>query len=298
MLKKSEVLFFVGLAFCALSTHAAAIDTKKIEELTGLSGKLNEQEGVFKVSKARTDVKITVDGWAMPPFMGLTSWASFKPGIKASMMLMGDLVLFEDEVNPVLGVLLENGVSVTALHNHFFYDKPKVYFMHIGGEGSLETLALGVRGAFDKVTELRAAKSKLSTRFSTKSIPATSKVTGKPIEEILGKPGQAVDGMFKAVIGREVTMACGCGAGKDMGINTWAAFAGTDDNAVVDGDFAVLEDELQAVLKALHRSNINIVAIHHHMVGETPRMLFLHYWGRGKALDLARGIKMALDLTK
>jgi hypothetical protein len=234
----------------------------------------------------------------MPTFMGLTSWVSFKSGIKAPMMLMGDLVLFEDEVNPVLGVLLENGVSVTALHNHFFYDKPKVYFMHIGGEGSLEALAKGVRAAFDKVAELRTIQSKLSTRFSAKSIPSTSKITSKPLEEILGHPGQAQDGMFKVVIGREVTMACGCMASKDMGVNTWAAFAGTDDNAVVDGDFAVLEEELQPVLKALHQSKIDIVAIHHHMVGETPRMLFLHYWGRGKALDLARGIKTALDLTK
>lgn len=298
MLKKSGVLIGLCVVLCALSVNAAAIDTKKIEKLTGLAGKLNEQEGVFKVSKPRTDVKITVDEWAMPPFMGLTSWATFKPGVKAPMMLMGDLVLFEDEVNPVLGVLLENGVSVTALHNHFFYDQPKVYFMHIGGEGTLDALAQGVGKAFGKITEIRAVNAKLGARFSGKSIPSTSKITGKAIEEVLGKPGQAQNGMFKIVIGREVTMSCGCQATKDMGVNTWAAFAGTDENAVVDGDFAVLEDELQPILKALHKSGINIVAIHHHMVGETPRMLFLHYWGRGKASDLARGIKVALDLTK
>lgn len=285
MLKKSWALIFIGWVFCSFSGYAA-IDTKKIEQLTGLTGKLNESEGVFKVSQARTDVKILVDGWAMPPFMGLTSWASFKPGLKADFMLMGDLVLFEDEVNPVLGALLESGLEVTALHNHFFYDQPKVYFMHIGGEGSLEKLATGIKKAFDTV--------KTSKAPTKKPIPGQNSITVKPLEKIFGITGQSQDGMFKVVIGRDVTMDCGCTLGKDMGVNTWAAFAGNDKDAVVDGDFAVLESELQDVLKKLHAANINIVAIHHHMVRETPRMLFLHYWGRGPATQLAKSIKSAL----
>jgi hypothetical protein len=104
--------------------------------------------------------------------------------------------------------------------------------------------------------------------------------------------------MFKVVIGRTATAACGCDVTKEMGVNTWAAFAGADDNAVVDGDFAVLEGELQGVLKALRAAGIDIVAIHHHMSGETPRYLFLHYWGRGRADALARGVKAALGTQK
>ena len=120
----------------------------------------------------------------------------------------------------------------------------------------------------------------------------------EPIESILSVKSQNKDGMVKIVIGRQARMMCGCEAGKDMGVNTWAAFAGTDQNAVVDGDFAVHEKELPRVLRALRHFDINIVAIHHHMVEENPRLLFLHYWGRGKSAVLAKGLKTALDAMK
>src|SRR5947207_2319211 len=133
------------------------LDTAQIEKLTGLKGKLNESENVYKVSSPRTDLKVSVDKWEMPPFMGLTSWAAFMPGMKDNAMVMGDLVLMQDEVNPVMSAALDNGLEVTALHNHFFFDEPKVYFMHIGGEGDTETLAKGVRAALDAVKKTRAA---------------------------------------------------------------------------------------------------------------------------------------------
>ncbi len=270
------------------------LDTAKIEEVTKLKGSLNAEEGVFKVTQPRSDVKVSVDGWEMPPFMGLTSWAAFQPGTKARAMVMGDLVLFQDEVNPVMSVLFDAGLTVTALHNHFFYDEPKVYFMHISGEGGEEDLAQGVRRALDKVAEVRSARAEPSHGFGSPA-PAKNEIDGKPLEEILGAKGQAKDGMFKVVIGRKVRAACGCDVGKDMGVNTWAAFAGAQEDAVVDGDFAVLEEELDLVLKALRSHDVNIVAVHHHMTGESPRMLFLHYWGRGKAEDLAAALKAALD---
>jgi len=124
-------------------------------------------------------------------------------------------------------------------------------------------------------------------------LPKQNSISAAALENILGK-GQAKDGMFKATIGRKTKMPCGCEATKDMGVNTWAAFAGTDEDAVVDDDFAMLEDELQGVLKSLRKSGVNIVAIHQHMVSEEPRILFLHYWGRGKAVDLADAVKAAL----
>ncbi|MBI3557755.1 MAG: DUF1259 domain-containing protein [Deltaproteobacteria bacterium] len=289
---------FVGLISVFLMPGAWAatpqIDAAKIEEITGLKGKLNEKEATFKVSQPRADVKIAVDGWTMPPFMGLTTWAAFTKGRKSDLMVMGDLVLFQDEVNPVMSALFENGIDVTALHNHFFYEDPKVYFMHISGEGTSEKLAHGVRAALDKVKQIREASSTPSKSFGLSDLPGKSSITGKPIEEIIGQPGDAKDGMFKVTIGRNAKMACGCNAGKDMGVNTWAAFAGSDDNALVDGDFAVLEDELQPVLRSLRKSNVNIVAIHSHMTGEKPRTLFLHYWGRGKSTELAQAVKAAL----
>jgi hypothetical protein len=274
------------------------LDTGKIDEITGLKGVWNEAEGVFKVSVPRTDLKVSVDRSPMPPFMGLTSWAAFQKGKAADAMVMGDLVLFQDEVNPVMSELLGAGVSVTALHNHFFYDEPKVYFMHMGGEGNTQALALGVRKALDKVKEIRTSHPEIQQRFGGEPLPQTSSITGKIIEDAVGVKGQAKDGMFKVTIGRKVKSACGCEVGKEMGVNTWAAFMGSDENAVVDGDFAVHEDELQGVLKSLRGSGINIVAIHHHMTLETPRTLFLHYWGKGKAGDLAKGVKTALDTQK
>jgi hypothetical protein len=282
------LIFTMGLSAFA----AGRLDTNRIDQITGLKGVLNKEEGVYKVSAPRADVKVNVDGWTMPPFMGLTSWAAFMDGKKEEAMVMGDLVLFQDEVNPVMSAALKNGLKVTALHNHFFFDEPKVYFMHIEGEGSTETLANAVKESLGASKEIRSTTPQPAKSFG-KAIPSQNSITSASIETILGK-GQSKDGMFKAVFGRKAKMPCGCEAGKEMGVNTWAAFAGTDDEAVVDGDFAVLESELQEVLKSLRKSSVNIVAIHHHMSGEEPRILFLHYWGRGKATDLANAVKTAL----
>src|SRR5687767_12796408 len=288
------------LAFAASASIAAgaALDTAKIDQLTGLKGTWNDGEKVHKVSQPRSDLPISVDGWTMPPFMGLTSWAAFTPGVKSDVMVAGDLVLFEDEVNPVMSAAFDGGLSVTALHNHFFFDQPRVYFMHIGGEGTVQQMASGVKAALAKQKEIRTAQPQPAKVFGSAFAPSKNAITGATIDSALGTKGQANNGMFKAVIGREVKMPCGCMMTKEMGVNTWASFAGTDDNAVVDGDFAVLEDELQPVLKSLRREGINIVAIHHHMTHEQPRMLFLHYWRRGSVEKLTQGLKRTLDTQK
>lgn len=293
---RNFIIFCSALIFTAT---AADLPTNRIDQITGLQGKWNAEEGVYKVSKPRTDIKVKVDGWQMPPFMGLTSWAAFTTGKEKPAMVMGDLVLLQDEVNPVMSAALESGLAVTALHNHFFYDDPKIYFMHIGGEGDAEKLAAGVKATLAKVGEIRADSSHSTSApsFGGKPLPAQNSINGTPLASALGVKGEAKDGMFKAVFGRKTKMDCGCEAGKEMGVNTWAAFAGSDDNAVVDGDFVVLEKELQPVLKSLRASGVNIVAIHHHMSGEEPRMLFLHYWGRGAAKDLAQAVNSALAET-
>ena len=280
--------------FC-VAAQAQTLDPAKIEAITGVKGTLNTNEGVFKITSPRNDVKISVDGWTMPPFMGLASWAAFTEQKSDDVMVMGDTVLLQDEVNPVMSVALDNGLSVTALHNHFFYDEPKVYFMHISGQGSAEKLSGAVKKVWDTIKEIRAANPSPAKTFGGAAMPATNSITGQAIEKILGMKGQANNGMFKVVIGRTAKMPCGCEMTKDMGVNTWAAFAGSDDNALVDGDFAVHENELQGVLKTLRKNGVNIVAIHSHMTGETPRTLFLHYWGRGGAADLAKALKAALD---
>jgi hypothetical protein len=291
-------IFTTGLMFVAFmhTSLAADLNTARIDELTGLKGKMNEREGVYKVTFPRDDVKVAVAGWQMPPFMGLGTWAAFTKGAHTEAMVMGDTVLFEDEVNSAMSAALDNGLSVTALHNHFFFDQPKVYFMHIEGEGTVDKLAGAVRKIYNTTKAIRGPSAKPATSFPTAglaSLPEKSSISAGPLNEIFGMQGESKDGMVKFTIGRPATMH-GVKIDKEMGVNTWAAFAGTDANAVVDGDFAVTEDELQPILKSLLTEKINIVAIHQHMTQEEPRMMFFHYWGRGTAKDLANTVKGGL----
>jgi hypothetical protein len=189
-------------------------------------------------------------------------------------------------------------LSVTALHNHFLSESPRVFYMHIEGEGAAEQLASGLRKLFDAVDAVRASAS-TPVHLTDATLPAgPSAITPAPLATVFGGAKPAVQaGMAKFVWGRAVTMDCGCTVGREMGVNTWATFAGTDARAVVAGDFAVLETELQAVLKALTAHGVAVTAIHQHMTGETPRMLFLHYWGKGPAVELAATVRDALALT-
>jgi hypothetical protein len=287
-------LFILAAIFAAAAVSApAALDTAKIDNLTGLKGKLNEKEGVYRVSFPRSDVKVAVDGWTMPPFMGLGTWAAFTQGSHTEAIVMGDTVLFEDEANPAMSVALESGLSVTALHNHFFFDHPKVYFMHIEGQGTTEQLATAVRKVYDKIKEILAANPQPKDSFGATSLPGKSSISAEPLNKIFGMSSEANNGMVKFTIGRPATMD-GVKIDNAMGVNTWMAFAGSDYNAVVDGDFAVTEDELQSALKAIRVGGISIVAIHSHMTHEQPRILFFHYWGRGPAKKLAEAIEGAL----
>src|SRR5690349_1420319 len=276
----------------AARAAAVPLNTTHIEELTGAKGKLDPKDGAFKVSVPRGDLEIRVAGVRMTPPMGLTSWASFKR-VGTHTVTMGDMVLLEDQVNPVMSAALDNGLEVTALHNHFLWDTPRVMFMHIGGMGSEEGLAAAVGKVFSKIKETSGSKSEA---INPEIDPASTSLDPAKIEAVLGQKGDLKDGVYKVVVGRTTRMHGG-GMGSTMGVNTWAAFAGSDDQAVVDGDFAMLESELQPVLKALRGAGINIVAIHQHMTGETPRIMFLHYWGRGTTAMLAKGLRAALDRT-
>jgi len=283
------------LICCATTTAALAVplDTAKIDQLTGLKGKMNEKEGVYKVTFPRNDVKVVVDGWTMPPFMGLGTWAAFTKGAHSEAMVMGDTVLFEDEVNAAMTTALDNGLNVTALHNHFFFDHPKVYFMHIEGEGSVDQLAGAVRKVYDKIKQVRVANPNPKDSFGTPQLPDKNSISADPLNQIFAMKGEENNDMVKFSIGRPAMMH-GVKIDNAMGVNTWVAFAGSDDNAIVDGDFAVTEDELQPVLKSLLKDKINIVAIHQHMTHEEPRIMFFHYWGRGPAKDLANAVKGGL----
>jgi len=285
------VLMFSALLSPRLA--AAEWNTARIEELTGAKGAMDAKEGVFKVSVPRSDLAVVTAGVRMTPPLGLTSWAAFTRA-GDQVMVMGDTVMLEDQVNPVMSVALENGLEVTALHNHFFWDNPKVMFMHIGGMGDESALATAVGKVFAKITETSGGKGSVPRADID---PARTTLDPARIEAAIGVKGQLGNGVYKLTVGRTVRMH-GHEVGGAMGVNTWAAFAGADDAAVVDGDFAVLETELQDVLKALRAGNIQIVAIHQHMTLEEPRMMFLHYWGVGTTAELAKTLKAALDKTR
>ncbi|HEY3155931.1 MAG TPA: DUF1259 domain-containing protein [Candidatus Eisenbacteria bacterium] len=272
--------------------NSPQLGTVRIEELTGAKGKLDPKEGVFKVSVPRGDLDVRVAGVHMTPPMGLTSWASFKR-VGQHAVVMGDMVLLEDQVNPVMSAALDNGLEVTALHNHFIWDAPRVMFMHVGGMGNEEGLAAAVGKVFSKIKETSGGRGEAP---HAEIDPATTSLDPAKIDAILREKGDLKDGVYKVVVGRTTHMHGGI-MSSTMGVNTWAAFAGSDEQAVVDGDFAMLESELQPVLKALRGAGIDIVAMHQHMTGESPRIMFLHYWGVGSTASLARGVRAALDKT-
>jgi hypothetical protein len=277
----------------AFAASEAGLDTARIETLTGAKGAWDAKEGVFKVSVPRADLAVSAAGVRITPPMGLTSWAAFKRAGDRT-VVMGDLVLLEDQVNPVMTAALEAGLEVTALHNHFFWDTPKVMFMHIGGSGEEGALASAVGKAFARMRETADGKGEVPR---AEIDPARTTLDPARIDAILGAKGTLAAGVYKVVIGRTARMH-GHDMAAAMGVNTWAAFAGSDAKAVVDGDFAMLESELQGVLKALRRAGISVVAIHHHMTHEEPRILFLHYWGVGPTETLAKGLRAALDETR
>lgn len=266
---------------------AAGLDTALIERLTGAKGAVDAATGVFKVSVPRTDLSVRIGGVRMHPRLGLTSWAAFQK-LGDGAMVMGDMVLLEAQVNPVMSVALDNGLEVTALHNHFFSDEPKVMFLHLAGHGSVQALAT----AIGKVFSAMSAEAPVAPHPEID--PAKTSLDAPRIEQLLGAKGEMKDGVLRFTFGKSTRMH-GETVGAAMGVNTWAAFAGSDQQAVVDGDFAMEERELQAVLKALRKGGIDVVAIHSHMTGEEPRIVFLHYWGLGPAARLAMVLRSAFD---
>lgn len=295
-MKTRRIAFGLAAALAAGATGAGAapatLDTARIETLTGARGQLDAASGVFKVSVPRDDLAVRAPGVALTPALGLTSWAAFQP-IEGGAMVMGDLVLTQEQVSPVMGAALDAGLEVTALHNHFLSESPRVMFMHVGGMGDPAALATAVGKVF---TEMRRSAGAREAAQSPAIDPARTTLDPRKIDAVLGRRGTLQGGVYKVVVGRSTTMH-GAKLGSAMGVNTWAAFAGSDDHAVVDGDFAMLEGELQGVLKALRAGGIDVVAIHQHMTNEEPRILFLHYWGIGPTQVLARGLRAALDRT-
>ncbi len=284
-------LVIAGVAGAALPCAAASLDSAVIAKAAGVDAKA-QPDGVVKIGWSRADVPVTVDGMRLSPAAGLGSWAAFAPmGDQA--MVMGDTVVFQDEVDAAMDAAFAHGLSVTGLHNHFFFDQPKVLFMHIGGEGSATQLASGVKAVWDAIKAVRKARPQPAQGFGG-STPVPGKLNAEALATAVGHPASVSDGVAKVTVGREGRMH-GQSIGASMGLTTWAAFSGSDDLAVIDGDFIMSATEVRPVLQALRKAGIHVVALHNHMMGEEPNFYFTHFWSKGKTTDLARGFRAALD---
>ena len=258
--------------------------------LTTLNKKGDFKDGVFKVNIPRTDLTVKIGSRTAPTPFGFGGWVAMTPG-DGMQVMMGDLVLTEDEVNPVMSALLDNGLAVTALHNHFFWEQPRIFYLHVHGMGSAADLARKLKPAIS-IIDAAATKTAAPTASST-----SDGVTGATVAKIIGHAGEQSGPVYKITIGRpDIDLReHGAKINARMGLNTWAAFAGTDADAMVAGDVAMLESEVQPVLKALRSHGIQIVAIHHHMTNVKPVVIFLHYYGIGPAAKLAEGVRAAID---
>lgn len=269
------------------------LDTAAIERIIGVKGKSNN--GEYKITVPQNDLNVKVDGFKIIPAMGLGTWVAFTP-TKNGVMIMGDIVVTDTDLGPVQQEIIKQGLTSTAIHNHFVRNHPNIMFMHMGGSGNTELMAQKAKAVLDKVKEVRGGDPSKGTA-SSESVQNT--LDTKRLDEILGYKAEMSKGVYKYTIGRPDVKLTehGVPVSTFLGFNTWAAFQGTPDKAAVAGDFTMLENEVEPVLKALIENGIEVVALHNHMVHEQPRIFFLHYWGIGNAEQLAKGLRAALNQT-
>lgn len=276
----------------ALAQPTAQLDREAIARAAGTNAVVTD-DGVVRISWARDQVSVRVSGMRLPPPAGLGSWAAFQAH-EGGALVMGDTVVFEDEITPAMDAALAHGLEVTALHNHFVFDRPPVYFMHIGGSGDAAELAAGVKAVWEAIRSVRTEHPSPREAFPGPTVESSGDIDAQQLAEILGVPASAQDPVAKFTLPRTGRMH-GTEVGGSMGLATWAAFSGDMQQASVDGDFIMTAEEVQPTLRALRDADIHVVALHNHMIGEKPAFYFLHYWGQGRASELAQGLRATLD---
>jgi hypothetical protein len=284
-------LFQLFVLSCAAVAQTAppASDWKAVEQALGRSGQL-QGDGAYKFGLPRGDLKVTVDGVQVKPTLALGSWVALSsPGQDA--ILMGDLVLAEDEVSPVMLALEENGLQVTALHNHVLHETPRVMYMHIAGHGDAVKLADAVK----KVMAL----TKTPAPAPPPSVPPALEMDTAAIDQALGHKGKVNGGVFQVGVPRAEKITDGAmPVPGSMGLATALNFQPTGaGKAAITGDFVLLGSEVNPVLKALRQNGIQVTALHNHMLQEEPRLFFVHFWANDDAVKLAKGLRAALDNT-
>jgi hypothetical protein len=280
----------VVAAFCS-AAHAQEVDWKKVDEVLGRSAAVGGD--VHRYGFPRTDVHVTLDGVTIRPALALGGWTAFKP-MHGEVMVMGDLVLLETEVNPVMAKMLENGVDITAVHNHLLRASPATFYMHIGAHGDPVKIATAIR------TALAESKTPLTAPAAAGVPPAIDLDTAQ-LDSIMGVKGTNNGGVYAFGVPRRdpitengMQLAPAGPLGVANGINFQPTGAG---KAAITGDFLVTGDEVNPLIRTLRQNGIEVTAIHSHMLTEQPRMIFIHFWANDDAIKLAKGIRAALDKT-
>jgi Domain of Unknown Function (DUF1259) len=288
-----RAMALTALLVTPLTAQAQDVPQEYQQVLSTLDKPGDFKDNVLKVNIPRNDVKVTVAGVATPTPFGFGGWVAMTKGDGGHQVLMGDLVLLQEEVNPVMSALLENGLDVSALHNHLLWDEPRMFYMHVHGHGTAADLAKKLKPAIDLIGKSAAS----STPSSAPPAAAQSTLNTAKLVEIVGAQGEQTGAVYKFTLPRQDLKVVEMGAtiNARMGLNTWAAFTGTNDKAAIAGDVAMLESEVTPVLKALRKNGLDVVAIHHHMTADRPMIIFLHYWGTGPAETLATGFKAAVN---
>ena len=291
----ARLAFLFVVALPAASQDKAPVASglwQEVENALGRAG--DERDGVFRVAFPRSDLHVRVAGVNLRPGLALTSWAAFQKAGNVA-MVMGDLVLLVAEVPPVLAKLSAAGVEITALHNHLVGEAPRVMYVHYHGHGNAAELATALRAALaTSATPLATPRSRADSNIS----PAAGTLDVEMLSNILGRKGTARAGVVSFSVPRaEPITAGGAALGPRMGVATAINLQADGSGAATTGDFVLLASEVQPVITALRQHEIEVTALHNHMLDEQPRLFFLHFWGRGAAEKLARGLRAALDMT-
>ncbi len=278
-----------AVAFPTLAT-TAEIDWKKVDAALGKTAAVSGE--VHRYGIPRSDLHVTLDGVAIKPALALGGWVAFAP-MHGEAMVMGDLVLLESEITPVMTKLLDGGLDITAVHNHILRASPATFYMHVGGHGDPEKMAAVIRSA------LSASSTPFEAPATTAGpAPAVDLDTAK-LDEIMGVKGTASGGVYQfAVPRREPAMESGMQVNTPLGGANAINFQPTGNGkAAITGDFLVTGNEVNPLIRALRAGDIEVTAIHSHMLDEQPRMFFIHFWANDEAVKLARGIRTALETT-
>jgi len=264
---------------------------RSMERIVGTPGSYAANESVFKIRIPRTDIALNLQGQRVTSALPIESWVAFSPEIRGGGLMMGELQLLEEEVNPVASAVLDAGLNITGLANAMIFDQPRLLTMNVSGIGPFDELATGIRKSLDAIAAVHASK----TSPARSQFPKTSAIDAGSIDTILSMKGTVTNGIYRAAIG-QIGVLNNTPFGKEMGASTSVVFTGTNQDAMVQGEIVATADQLQRVLKALRARGLDLTSIRNHTIAEHPQLVFVRFIGSGAATDLAKAVRYALDV--